>query len=63
MASSWRQAHLLTILCLYTLRDILNADVFRLFFQQLPTKTLYLKGQRCMEVKLVTPILLTGGKY
>ena len=53
----------MTILCLYTLRDILNADVFILFFQQLPTKTLYLKGQRCMEVKLVTPILLTGGNY
>ena len=47
MAASWAQTHLHTILSRYDLRDIYNADEFGLFYQQLPTKSCHLKGERC----------------
>ena len=36
-----------TIFSRYELRDIYNADEFDLFYQQLPTKSFHLKGERC----------------
>ena len=47
MTASWAQTHLSTILSRYDLRDIYNADEFGLFYQQLPTKSFHLKGERC----------------
>ena len=46
MTASWEQTHFPTILSRYELRDIYNADEFGLFYQQLPTKSFHLKGER-----------------
>ena len=46
MTASWAQTHLPTILSRYDLRDIYNANEFALFYQQLPTKSFHLKGER-----------------
>ena len=51
MIASWEQNHLPTILSRYELRDIYNADEFGLFYQQLPTKSFHLKGERCVGGK------------
>ena len=56
---SWAQTHLPTILSRYDLRDIYNADEFGLFYQQLPTKSFYLKGERCAGGKF-SKVCLTG---
>ena len=50
MAASWKETHLPTILSRYKLEDIFNADVFGLFFQALPNKTLELKGENAVVV-------------
>ena len=44
---------------MYELRYILNADEFGLFYQQLPTKTFHLKGERCAGGKF-SKVRLTG---
>ena len=59
MTASWEQTHLLTILSRYELRVIYNADAFGLFYQQLPTKSFHLKGERYAEGKF-SKICLTG---
>ena len=59
MTASWEQTHLSTILSRYALRDIYNADEFGLFNQQLPTKTLHLKGVRCAGGEF-SKVRLTG---
>ena len=52
MKANWEQTHLSTILSRYELRDNYKADEFGLFYQQLPTKSFHLRGERC-----------TGGKF
>ena len=47
MTIRWKQTHLSTILSRCELKDIFNAHGLRLFFQQLPTKSLNLKGECC----------------
>ena len=59
MTASWAQTHLPTILSRYDLRNIYNADEFGLFYQQLPTKSLHLKGERCAGGKF-SKVRLTG---
>ena len=59
MTASWAQTHLPMILSRYDLRDIYNADEFGLFYQQLPTKSFHLKGERCAGGKL-SKVCLTG---
>ena len=59
MTASWAQTHLPTILSRYDLRDIYNADEFGLFYQQLPTKSFHLKGERCAGEKF-SKVRLTG---
>ena len=59
MTASWAQTHLPTILSRYDLRDIYNADEFGLFYQQLPTKSFHLKGERCTGGKF-SKVCLTG---
>ena len=59
MIASWAQTHLPTILSRYDLRDIYNADEFGLFYQQLPTKSFHLKGERCAREKF-SKVRLTG---
>ena len=59
MTASWAQTHLPTILSRYVLRDIYNADEFGLFYQQLPTKSFHLKGERCAGGKF-GKVRLTG---
>ena len=59
MTASWEQTHLPTILSRYELKDIFNADEFGLFYQQLPTSTLHLKGERCAGGKF-SKVRLTG---
>ena len=51
MTVSWEQTPLPMILSRCELRDIYNADKFGLFYQQLPTKSFYLKGERCAAGK------------
>ncbi|XP_065651003.1 tigger transposable element-derived protein 4-like [Hydra vulgaris] len=57
--SIWEQTHLPTIPARYELRDVYNADEFGLFYQQPPTKTFHLKGERCAGGKL-SKVRLTG---
>ena len=59
MTASWGQTHLPTILSRYDLRDVYNADEFGLFYQQLPTKSFRLKGERCAGGKF-SKVHLTG---
>ena len=59
MTAIWAQTHLPTILSRYDLRDIYNTDEFGLFYQQLPTKSLHLKGERCAGGKF-SKVRLTG---
>ena len=59
ITASWAQTHLPTILSRYDLRDIYNADEFVLFYQQLPTKSSHLKGERCAGGKF-SKVRLTG---
>ena len=59
MTASWVLTHLPTILSRYDLRDIYNADEFGLFYQQLPTKSFHLKGERCAGGKF-SKVRLTG---
>ena len=56
MTASWAQTHLPTIMSRY---DIYNADEFGLFYQQLPTKSFHLKGERCDGGKF-SEVRLTG---
>ena len=44
MTANWEQTHLPAILSWYELKDIFSTDDFGLFFQQLPTQALHLKG-------------------
>ena len=59
MTASWEQTHLPTIPSRCELKDIYNADEFGLFYQQLPTKTFHLKGERCAGGKF-SKVCLTG---
>ena len=45
--SSWNDATLPTILSIYNLEDIFNADEFGLFYQCLPDKACHLKREKC----------------
>ena len=59
MTTPWTETTLPTILSRYPLENIFNADEFGLFYQCLPNKTLYLKGEKCSGGKL-SKIRLTG---
>ena len=52
MTTPWRETTLSVILSHYGSRDIYNADEFGIFYRALPTKIMYLKGEK-----------YTGGKY
>ena len=52
ITASWSETYLQTILSKYELKDIYNGNKFGLFYQALPDKSLYYKGERC-----------NGGKY
>ena len=45
--SSWNDATLPTILSIYNLEDIFNADEFGLFYQCLPDKACHLEREKC----------------
>ena len=47
MITPWTETTLPTILSLYPLENIFNADEFGLFYQCLPNITLHLKGEKC----------------
>lgn len=47
MTARWNEIYLLTILTKYELKYIYNANEFGLFYQVLPDKFLYYKGERC----------------
>ena len=59
MTALWTETTLPTILSLYPLENIFNADEFGLFYQCLPNKTLHLKGEKCSGGKH-SKIRLTG---
>lgn len=59
MTVSWEETTLPTILTNYQLRDIFNADEFRLFHKALPEKSLYLISEKCIGGKH-NKIRLTG---
>ena len=59
MTPTWEQTRLPTILSRYELRDIYDADEFGLFYQQLPTESFHLKGERCAGGKF-SKVRLTG---
>ena len=59
MTASWFETRLPTILSNYELPDIYNADEFGLFFQALPSKSLHLKDEKCIEGKF-SKVWLTG---
>ena len=46
MTAPWKETHLATILSRYKLVNIFNAGEFDLFFQELPNKSLGLKGEK-----------------
>ena len=50
---------MLTIISRYELKDIYSADKLGLFYQQLPTKSFHLKGERCAREKF-SKVRLTG---
>ena len=52
MTSSWWETYLPTILSRCDLTDSYNADEFGLFYQALPTKTMELKGENVLEVRI-----------
>ena len=47
MTASWEETTLPTKLAGYQLKDIFNADEFGLFYEALPSKSLYFRGKRC----------------
>ena len=47
MMVSWSETELPTILKNYELENIFNADEFGLFYQQLPSRSLSKKGEKC----------------
>ena len=47
MVAPWNETTLPTLLSKYDLKDIFNAEEFRLFFQCLPNKTYHFKSQTC----------------
>ena len=51
MTASWNEIYLLTVLTKYELKYIYNANKFGLFYQVLPDKFLYYKGERCSSGK------------
>ena len=55
----WRETTLPTIISRYESRDIYNADEFGLFYKELPTKSVHLKGEKCSGGKN-SKIRLTG---
>ena len=59
MTASWKETHLPTILSRYELKDIFNADEFRLFYQALPSKSMHFKNERCSGEKF-SKVRLTG---
>ena len=59
MTASLDQTYLPTIMSRYELRDVYNTEEFGSFYQQLLTKTLHLKGERCAGGKF-SKVCLTG---
>ena len=51
MMVSWSETKLPTILKNYELENIFNADEFGLFYQQLPSRSLSIKGEECLVAK------------
>ena len=47
MVAPWNKTALPTLFSKYDLKDIFNADEFGLFYQCLPNKTYFFKGQKC----------------
>ena len=59
MVAPWNETTLSTLFSKYDLKDIFNADEFGLFYQCLPNKTYYFKGQTCSGGKN-SKVRLTG---
>ena len=59
MVNTWSETSLPTLLSNQDLKDIYNADEFRLFYQCLPNKTYQLKSEKCYGEKL-SKIRITG---
>ena len=59
MVNAWSETSLPTLLLNYDLKDIYNADEFRLFYQCLSNKTYQLKSEKCYVGKL-SKIRITG---
>ena len=47
MTAHWEETTLPTLLARHQLKDIFNADGFGLFYEALPSKSLYFRGKRC----------------
>ena len=47
MTAHWEETTLPTLLARHQLKDIFNADEFGLFYEVLPSKSLYFRGKRC----------------
>ena len=58
MVNVWSEASLLTLLSNYDLKDIYNADEFRLFYSCLPNKIYQLKSEKNYGKKLKKYVLL-----
>ena len=66
MTTPWTETTLPTILSLYSLENIFNADEFGLFYQCLPNQTLQLKVEKCSggkHSKIRLTGLATGNAY
>ena len=66
MTALWTETTLPTILSLYSLENIFNADEFGLFYQCLPNQTLQLKVEKCSggkHSKIRLTGLATGNAY
>ena len=69
MTGCWKETSLPTILSRFQLKEIYNADEFRLFYQGLPNKKIHRKGKKYSggkhnKVRLVgmAAASATGGK-
>ena len=59
MVAPWKEKSLPTLLSLYKLEDIYNADEFGLFYQCMLDKTLAFKSEKCIGGK-DSKVRLTG---
>ena len=59
ITAPWDETTLPTIFARYQLKDIFNANEFGLFYEVLPSKSLYFRGKRCSGGKH-SKVRLTG---